>query len=817
MELVDDTTLDQAEKILDVGGSQSVAELQRLSQEQIQLILQYWETLNQLLQRLEDTIRKRWMKKTVQQRREFLLAVDPSIPKDHRPDIDLKHELANMHNSRASMLPHINLEDLLRRPEVFLTFLNSRGRIHPARFAHTELVNSPCYKLPDESLWEKIRTHTMAFDYPTKDQPYGAMRYWEDSAKARHFVNTGKGMHPTHGVQVTDIQLGTYRFLLSCCFNLLRDFASENTNITQLSIKPEPPAISENDANYQTLGEAALLAPYRVPSQLDFGRLRSLIIARVGDLADHVWAMREDPGYFAAFFYDHKDHRPEYVTSITGQQHDVVKQHPHVMYGYILRNMIVDSYFLLYQWHECLRLVNTLDDTAKLSAYEFSTKDPLPEKYYVNFLKLWQILFSIHTDTHGCFRQRIPASPPLRRFFTKMYANKTTHESRFAINKKEAAKDPLTKQFLDVLLEIWLPHKPPLHLGFDVALDKLDRLVSSKSSIKPLISSFVWADFSQLSTSSECIHQIRSYQPWATQMLQDMGRRDPRNVGDREIEMATYYLSFTNKWHRVTSITRFDDVEMIQLGDPSDNKFAYPVTERRNAENTKALHSAEKNLDAFWKAADTYCKQLIGSTLPSLLDRDITRGRSLRRTPAWIETPAVGSTIKKPSLLSPQYIYQPFSVLDHDPASEISGTFKKFPEQAKTKVKTRSNAQWSVTASEDTTDTKNQLSSGPSPKFAVNKRVLKVFRMLFYSPFSTDTPGEVPWAEFLHAMASTGFSIEKLHGSAWKFTPKDLAVERSIQFHEPHPVSKLPFTWARRYGRRLERAYGWTGETFSLA
>jgi hypothetical protein len=48
------------------------------------------------------------------------------------------------------------------------------------------------------------------------------------------------------------------------------------------------------------------------------------------------------------------------------------------------------------------------------------------------------------------------------------------------------------------------------------------------------------------------------------------------------------------------------------------------------------------------------------------------------------------------------------------------------------------------------------------------------------------------------------------------FQPSGLDVERSIQFHEPHPAGKIPFRVARRIGRRLERAYGWVGGMFAL-
>jgi hypothetical protein len=93
---------------------------------------------------------------------------------------------------------------------------------------------------------------------------------------------------------------------------------------------------------------------------------------------------------------------------------------------------------------------------------------------------------------------------------------------------------------------------------------------------------------------------------------------------------------------------------------------------------------------------------------------------------------------------------------------------------------------------------------------------MKVFSTLFYIPNVTDQPGEIAWRDSLYAMASTGFAPQILYVSIWQFTPRNLDVERSIQFHEPHPGTKLLFTWARRIGRRLFRAYGWHGGMFVL-
>lgn len=102
------------------------------------------------------------------------------------------------------------------------------------------------------------------------------------------------------------------------------------------------------------------------------------------------------------------------------------------------------------------------------------------------------------------------------------------------------------------------------------------------------------------------------------------------------------------------------------------------------------------------------------------------------------------------------------------------------------------------------------------PSFTVSKRAFKVFNTLFHIPTVADHAGQLPWIEFLHAMASTGCSVEKLHESVWQFTRSRLDVQNSISFHEPHPAGKIAFRTARHMGRRLQRAYRWEGGMFGV-
>jgi hypothetical protein len=100
--------------------------------------------------------------------------------------------------------------------------------------------------------------------------------------------------------------------------------------------------------------------------------------------------------------------------------------------------------------------------------------------------------------------------------------------------------------------------------------------------------------------------------------------------------------------------------------------------------------------------------------------------------------------------------------------------------------------------------------------FTVDKRAEKTFSTLFYTPSFNDTPGDTTWTDFVHAMLSIGFVVEKLYASIWHFTPPKSVSGESIQFHAPHAGDKIRYHMARLFGRRLHRAYGWSANMFVL-
>lgn len=338
--------------------------------------------------------------------------------------------------------------------------------------------------------------------------------------------------------------------------------------------------------------------------------------------------------------------------------------------------------------------------------------------------------------------------------------------------------------------------------GLHTVVDEIGRLMQSDSAVNAVITPWIAGRLSSLAVVSECLHQLHLFKPWSRKFEDDM------EINDSTIR-SIYQKSFKD-WAPVVKIN-FEGSQVYRYADPTDGKFNYPAQRRRNKQNVEIMRKAETHLDAFWEAVDQHYKsKAIGKSQQDLVARLLFSDRAIQRTPQWIQPEKTISSLDKD-----QYVYQPFSTVFHDSRKQVTGTFDRASLLDKVpKTKTRGSA----TADDETHPGIQHEPEEVATFFCVDKRTHKVFRTLFHSPNNPDTPGEIPWADFLHSMVSVGFSAEKLHGSAWNFTPQTpgVGLDRSIQFHEPHPNNKIPYLLARRYGRRLGKAYGWNAHMFRL-
>lgn len=344
--------------------------------------------------------------------------------------------------------------------------------------------------------------------------------------------------------------------------------------------------------------------------------------------------------------------------------------------------------------------------------------------------------------------------------------------------------------------------KYQLWLRLPDLMDEIERFIESNKDEKARLSEWILHQFSELGLIAGALHQINTYQPWASVL--------ESQFLEYEEQIKKYLSKQLLLRTKICTALKENETRKLKLGYPLDGRYTYPSDKRRTRQHVKTMRTSEQNLDRFWDIIDNYFRSKEGKALNQLAEYLLQSDRTLQRTPEWIDP------VPKPKQCGEAEVsdlHRPFlelSMTSESKAARLNSGAQK------TKIKTRvvANDRQVGTVVDDIPP--HRLPD-VQPTITLGKRAYKVLTTLFFDPNRNDQPGEIAWPDFLHAMAAAGFGPTKLHGSVWQFTPTTLDVERSILFHEPHPRNKLSFVMARRFGRRLNRAYGWHGRMFALA
>jgi hypothetical protein len=775
-------------------------------------IFKYSGALNTILLAREDIIRKIWKKMSRAERKTILLAAWPNMNARH-PDIDYSwKEIPTIKSPNdlksafieAKSWPYINLEDLVTS-QALLLFLNSRGHHQPVEFAYSDLELAPMGKLRDEFLAcrdDNSENFTMAFLGRKVAEEYGEFIPWINASAAVESIKAGRTVHVDHGIQILTTQHRIWRFLLICAVLILKTETGTAPPCTESALS-EPLQLTSNGGPYTSLDVIAREAPYCLPAQLNLPRLQALAKAQKDQAVDHAIALREDPAYFVEVTERYKSHRPEIVLDKEGYSHPHAKDYP--IYNKAQRHMATDAHCAVFCWYEIHHRLTNLRLLLEKHGIGLNVDEDLPTDLFDALTETRFFLENISLDIIGNIKFEYRSSPHLRKYhFRDNPVDGNLHiyslKQRLDIDTKDKVLEQVL-QFINVLEDKGLRNL----LGLHVLLDETERLMQDEPLAKALITPHIASYLSQLSIISECLHHFHLFQPWA--------RKIESAIHDNRFRFKANYDKTFAKWGKLITLSgKFVDSNLFKLGNPRDGKFYYPVEQRRTRDTVSAMRAAETALDAFWEAANRHWLRYVGTT-PAALVKHIMGERALQRTPSWIEPNYNPNFVGTEDTMLSSSV--PFFGHSHDIDRQVTGSFKKLAMPMKEKKKTRGQAddkQQSITYSKAASGNTSLKSI-----IAVDKRAFKVFNTLFHSPDSLDQPGEIKWPNFLHAMVKAGFSAQKLQGSAWHFMPYSLDAERSIQFHEPHPGNKLPFLWARQYGRRLMRAFGWTRDSFTLA
>jgi hypothetical protein len=687
------------------------------------------------------------------------------------------------------MWPYINLDDLTQL-RLLLPLLNSRGRNLPCNFSHADFeavhlghvsgVIRPAF--PNE--------YTMLLHGQTTPATYGKLVAWEDDDDAFDWLTSGLQFHPGMGLLVLQIQQELLQFLVQCCLAIFQDLPLEFLTDKSILVQPEPPTLLPNETAYPTLAALAADTPYRVPAHLDFRHLRSLAAARSSAANDHVYAMREDPGYFSGVVGEYSEYRQETLSDTNGNRHPVLKED--LFWDRVAGTAVADAYTSRSLWDVIHKRVVELEKLQQNYSGSISPRRKLPEEYQQALLNFDYLLENIPKILIGSLKVGVPPSPPLRSLFVREPQEANSTMIRVRTKRDDSSKDELIRVFRI----LWNDQQLFLY-GLPNVMDELERLLESDREQKKRLSGWVRDFISDLALLAQMKNQLKLYQPWASTFENDAADEEEALKADYSKSISSV-TDFARALKSVPSISR--------LVTPHRDKFHYPIDKPRTRQTTHSLCEAEKSLDSFWKFFDQHFVRACRSDVVKKL---LPEQYHVQRAPEWVEPVKTESSANSNT---EEELPDHFSSLSTD--HEQSG-FEAPP--SKTKVKTRGQSQKTDSfGAAPPEPVPQRLVSDQQPLFVLGRRAYKVFSILFYVPNQTDTPGDVPRADFLHAMASTGFQIEKLYGSVWQFTPSKLDVENSIQFYEPHPSGKIPFRTARRHGRRLYRMYGWTGNMFAI-
>ena len=300
-------------------------------------------------------LRSPWLKGV-----KVLLAAWPGIPERHRQDYDKLtdlfedtdefEELIEVMNSGdlrslssdATTWPYINIEDLIR-PTSLLIFLNARGRNAPSAFASTELDFSPLrvnFFGEDEP---ELPEYLLHFSLNPTPAEYGTVHFKEDFKLSDARNEKGFMLELPIGLPILQIQKRILNFLLACARSILHDMA-EDILLTS-PVQDEPPSSElelRSDFGYLKFSDTSIIAPYRNRGMLDFTRLREYLGGLYTDARDHIWALREDPLYFAETFLDNANHSNTMIPDSEGRLNPSVDTAQHIVLQ--AREIVSDVY-----------------------------------------------------------------------------------------------------------------------------------------------------------------------------------------------------------------------------------------------------------------------------------------------------------------------------------------------------------------------------------------------------------------------------------------------------------------------------------------
>ncbi|GAB7338033.1 hypothetical protein MBLNU457_4402t1 [Dothideomycetes sp. NU457] len=734
------------------------------------------------------------------------------------------------------LFPYINLEDLTK-PKTLLVFLHTRGRNQPWKFALVDRYpdHSKALLKPDD----KIRSRMYLLHRETPEKYGRILKVREDDTAAKYLEERSElVIDGTEGLQVLKVQSRILDFLLRCCHLILKD---QKLEVADLERAPCSAAIPVEWPQSCSLTDLAVQAPYSLPQNIQLDRLSDLANSRFDFASDHVWTLRENPGYFAESLLDWGEHLNAHIRDEAGRPSPLLDDPK--CYSWHATAMIIDAYGSALSWAKVVNILQMLTKTHENWRPQLDPTKPLGNVIEMAMCMLDALTKSMMEVQLDLLDAGFRSSPLLRDGY-RMGKNGKLRIVVDSLNISKSERQMRLRIHKLLTMLFWVDNKERHGLGNIV--EEIQTILDSTSD--RLVGSWVAERFTDIAMLVEFQRQINRLEPWATVWRsKDLLDHQKTHPGCRNCPVIGDPTS-----HTLAKVAKaiHDTKTSVAFKTADPANFRYPS---RNTSSTNAqIRLCEAKLDRFWRTVDKSLVQGYKTTTngqycpishPAISDAY----RKIQRTPLWVEP-----ELPKPKIdQDPSIPYEsslPTSLnLAAEQTSQKADVLLALPIRRKVKTQGIANAPESLVK----VKSPEQVNVLNPVRIGVSVRALRTFRALFHVSVADKGAGEIPWNDFLYAMAEVGFKVEKLMGSSWMFSPpaslkdtrksaeksvedldsnkeniKDGTVDQTvatpavtsslkpIQFHEPHPASKVGMWVARKMGRRLTGAYGWDGETF---
>lgn len=529
-----------------------------------------------------------------------------------------------------------------------------------------------------------------------------------------------------------------------------------------------------------------LESSYRVPDQFDFGRVQTYINAKRGELEDHLWLLREDPAYFVATINEANHHNRFTMQAEHQEKSSTTRAKAH--WDYIIGFLVLTWYRDVMWWEIVWRALGDVEVSKQCHERDSSPNQRFSKEYRSALSALTFQCDQMIGMTIADLKDAMLGCSSFRDYQSiNRSSGSDSMEVRVALKPDDRLWSLLLKLHSQEAYNV---------IGLPSLLYEIERLIAMNKKEKNRLSPRLAGLISDFGILAEIQRQLALSSPGG-RVTAAMSPSELKTYGRNIIEPS------------VDLLAKVRDIPDLGSFGTNQTAFAYPVDKKRTALTTAQLRRAEVKLDEFWNVIDNHFIKETGKPLHGHME-NVIELRALARTPEWSEDDQ--SQERGQDALAASFW---LSTLEE--RTERTVTREELSPQRE-KVKTRAAVSTDPQVYEERQQDSPPITTSDDDRVMedtkFSKKDHRVLAMLFPLPRQEDIAGELPWANFLHTMTSLGFGVQKLDGSASLFSPVNEKLTRSIIFHEPHPEKSIPFNVARRYGRRLTRAYGWTAESF---